>query len=146
NRCIEFQCIATRRGLGIPKHYPDLETDLVDKNYHCARARDRSGQLAQRLAHQPGVEAYVTVAHLALDLGTRNQATHRLKPQDINSTGANQRVSNLERLLARIGLRYQQFVDIDPEFAGVGRVEGMLCVDEGASSTAALTFGNHVQR
>src|SRR5204862_7689777 len=55
NRRIEFPCIATGWGLRLAEHYPDLETDLVDKNHHRARAGDRSGQLAQGLAHQPGL-------------------------------------------------------------------------------------------
>src|SRR6266851_10434863 len=86
------------------------------------------------------------VAHLALEFGTRNEGSHRINHQNVYRTGADERVCDLKRLLARIGLRYQQIVDIDPELAGIARVECMLGVDEGAGPTPALRLGNHVQR
>src|SRR6266436_4827806 len=88
----------------------------------------------------------MTVAHLALELGTRNEGSHRINHQDVYRTGADERVGDLERLLARIGLRYQQIFDIDAELAGVARIERMLGVDEGAGPTPALRLGNHMQR
>src|SRR6266481_2118147 len=88
----------------------------------------------------------MTVAHLALELSTRNEGSHRIDYQDVYRTGADERVGDLERLLARIGLGDQQIVDIDPELAGIARVERMLGVDEGAGPTAALRLRNHVQR
>src|ERR1700682_2852737 len=88
----------------------------------------------------------MTVAHLALELGTRDEGSHRINHQDVYRTGADERVGDLKRLLARIGLRYQQIVDIDPELAGIARVERVLGVDESAGSTPALRLGNHVQR
>src|SRR6516164_4411510 len=88
----------------------------------------------------------MTVAHLALELGAGNEGRHRIDDQDIYRAGADESVGDLKGLLAGVGLRNQQFVDIDPELASVARVEGMLRIDEGAGPTAALTLGNHVQR
>src|SRR6266849_10551509 len=88
----------------------------------------------------------MTVAHLPLELGTRNEGSHRINHQDVYRTGADERVGDLKRLLARIGLGDQQVVDIDPELAGIARVERMLGVDEGAGPAPALRLGNDVQR
>src|SRR5271169_931992 len=88
----------------------------------------------------------MTVAHLTLELGAGDEGSHRIDDQNIDCARADQRVCDLEGLLAGIGLGNQQFVDIDPELASVARVEGMLRVDERARPTAALALGNHVQR
>ena len=80
---------------------------------------DRAGELAQRLAHQAGLQADVAVAHLALDLGARRERRHRVDHDDVHRAGAHQHVGDLERLLAGVGLRDQQFVDVDTELAGV---------------------------
>src|SRR5690606_36470507 len=53
HRSVEFERIAARRGFGRPEHDADLHANLVDEDDHAVRARDRGGQLAQRLAHQP---------------------------------------------------------------------------------------------
>src|SRR6185312_5951457 len=67
DRSIEFQCITACGGLRIAVHHADLHAQLIDEDDHAARAADRAGQLAQALAHQPGLKAHVAVAHLALD-------------------------------------------------------------------------------
>src|SRR3984893_11276316 len=145
NRGVEFECVAARRGLRIAEHYSDLVADLIDEDQHCARTGDRARQLAQCLAHQPGVQPHMAVAHFAFELGARHEGRHRIDDQDVNGSGADQRVRYLERLLAGIGLGNQQVVDIDAELAGIGRVERVLGVDEGAGSAAALRFGNDMQ-
>ena len=131
---------------GIAEHHADLLADLVDEDHHCARTGDRAGQLAQRLAHQPGVQTHVAVAHLALELGARHQGSDQIDDQNIDRARADERVGNLERLLAGIGLGDQQIVDIDPELAGIGRIERVLGIDKGAGPAAALRFGDHMQR
>src|ERR1700730_9249308 len=92
------------------------------------------------------MEADVTVAHLALELGTRDERCYRINYQYIYRTGANERVGDRKRLLASIGLRYQQIINTDSELAGIARVERMLGVDKGAGPAPALRLGNHVQR
>jgi hypothetical protein len=42
-------------------------------------------QLAQRLAHQPRLQARQAVAHLALDLGARRQRGDRVDHQNITA-------------------------------------------------------------
>jgi hypothetical protein len=41
-----------------------------------ARLGDRAGQLAQRLAHQAGLQADMAVAHLAFEFSARHQRGH----------------------------------------------------------------------
>ena len=80
-----------------------------------ARAADRAGQLAQRLAHQPRLKADMAVAHLAFDLCPRHERGDRVDHQHVDRVRTNQRVDDLERLLARVGLRNDQLVDIDAQ-------------------------------
>ena len=46
--------------------------------------------------------------------------------QHVDRVGADQRVGDLQRLLARVGLRDDQFIDIDAQFLGIDRIERML--------------------
>ena len=108
--------------------------------------RDRGGELAERLAHQPRLAARQLVAHLAFELGARRQRRDGIDDQHVDRAGAHQRVGDLQRLLAGIGLRDQQVVDIDAELAGIDRIERMLRVDEGADAAALLRLGDGVQR
>ena len=106
------------------------------------RAVDRAGELAQRLAHQAGLQAHVAVAHLAFDLGARHERRDRIDDQHVDRAGADERIGDLERLLAGIGLRDQKVVDIDAELAGIDRIERVLGVDEGANAALFLRLGD----
>ena len=88
----------------------------------------------------------MAVAHLALDLGARHQSGDRIDDQDVDRVGADQSVGDLQRLLAGVGLRDDQIVDVDAELAGVDRVERMLGVDEGGDAAGLLRLGDRVQR
>ena len=91
---------------------------------------DRAGQLAQRLAHQAGLQADVGVAHVAFDLGLRHQRRHRVDDDDVDRAGADQRLGDLQRLLAGIRLRDEQLVQVDAAAARRRRVERVLGVDD----------------
>ena len=109
------------------------------------RARDRRGELAQRLAHQARLQAGLHVAHLALDLGARRQRRDRIDHEHVDRARAHQRVGDLQRLLAGVGLRDQEIVEVDAELAGIDRIERVLGVDEGADAAALLRLGDRVQ-
>ena len=96
------------------------------------RLGDGAGELAQRLAHEPGLHAHVGVAHLALELGLGDQGGHRVDDHHVDGAGADQRLDDLEGLLAGVRLGDEQIVGADAELAGVADVEGVLGVDEGA--------------
>ena len=102
------------------------------------------GELAQRLAHQPGLQADVGVAHLALDLGPGRERGHRVDDDHVERAGADQHVGDLERLLAGVGLGDEQLVDVDADGRGVDRVHGVLGVDVGADAAVALGLGHDV--
>src|SRR4051794_40966192 len=78
DRGVELQRPPTGRRLGRAEHDADLLPQLVDEDHGRAGVVEGTGHLAQRLAHQPGLEADVAVAHLALDLGARHQGGHRV--------------------------------------------------------------------
>ena len=145
NRRIELECIATRCRFGTAKHHADLHANLVYENNHRVRALDITRQLAKRLRHQAGLQTHMRVAHLTLDLRFRRQRGDRIDDNDADRSRANQHVGDLERLFAGIGLRYQQFVDIDAQFLGIGRIERVFRIDEGRRAAQFLYLSNHLQ-
>ena len=118
---VELQRVAARGGLRVAEHDADLQADLVEEDQHGVAAADAAGQLAQRLAHQARMQADMAVAHLALQLGPRHQGGDRVDHQHVDRARAHQRVGDLQRLLAGVGLADQQVIDIDAELAGIGR-------------------------
>ena len=103
-----------------------------------------AGELAQRLAHEPGLQAHVAVAHLAFDLGPGHEGRHGVDDEHVERTRADQHVGDLEALLTRVGLADQEIVDVHADRPAVHRVHGVLGVDVGARSTVALRLGDHV--
>src|SRR4051794_21892774 len=146
DRGVEFERVAAGRRLRAAEHDADLHPDLVDEDDHRPRPRDRAGQLAQGLAHQPRMQPHMAVAHLAFEFGARHQRRDRIDDEYVDRPGAHQRVGDFERLLAGIRLRNQQIVDIDPKLFGIERVERVLGVDKGAGAAAFLRLGDDVQR
>jgi hypothetical protein len=109
-------------------------------------AADRAGDLAQRLAHQARLEADMAVAHLALDLGPRHERGDRIDHQHVDRVRSHQRIGDLQRLLAGVGLRHDQFVDVDAQLLGIDRIERMFGVDEGGGAARLLRLGDGMQR
>ena len=110
------------------------------------RLADGAGQLAQRLAHESSLKPHVRVAHLALDLSSRRESGHRVDDHDVERAAADQQLGDLQSLLAVVGLRHQQLVDVDADPAGIRGVHGVLGVDEGRLASGLLRLGDHVQR
>ena len=96
-----------------------------------------AGELAQRLAHQPGLQAHLRVAHLAFELGAGDERRHRVDDQHVDGAGADEHLGDLERLLAGVRLRDEQVVDVDAQLARVDRVERVLGVHERGHAAAA---------
>ena len=117
HRGIEFERVAARGGLGIAEHDADLHADLVDENHKAARFRDRAGELAQRLAHQPRLQAGQDVAHLAFDSALGVSAATESIDDHVDRAGAHQRIGDFKRLLAGIGLGNDEFFQMStPSF------------------------------
>src|SRR5580700_6953973 len=143
---IEFERVAAGGGFRRAVHDADLHADLVDEDHHGVGAVDRGGELAQRLAHQAGLQAGLTVAHLAFELGARHQGRDRIDDQHVDRAGAHQGVGDFERLLAGVRLRDQKVVDQDAKLARIDRIERMFGIDEGTDAALLLRFGQAVQR
>jgi hypothetical protein len=86
------------------------------------------------------------VAHVTLELGLGDQRCHRVDDHQVHRLGAHQHVRDLERLLAVVRLGKKQLLGLDPELLGVGDVERMLGVDEGAHATFVQGQGGLARR
>ena len=80
-----------------------------------------AGELAQRLAHEPRLEAHVAVAHLALDLRARHERRDGVDDDEIDRAGAHEDLDDVERLLARVRLRDEELVRLDADRSRVVR-------------------------
>ena len=143
---VEPQRPSARRGLRVAEHHSDLHPQLVDKNQAGLRLVDQRLQLPQRLRHQPRLQAHLRVAHVAFQLLPRHQRRHRVHHHHVHCAGLNQRLRNLQRFVAAVGLRHQQVVHIHAQLARVDSIQGVLGIDERRHPALLLRFGNHVQR
>ena len=94
--------------------------------------------------HEARLQADVRIAHLALDLGLRGERGDGVDRDHVERARANEQLADLERLLARVGLRDEQLVDVHADALRVGRIHRVLGVDEGADAAATLRLGDHV--
>ena len=146
DRRVELQRAAAGRGFGIAEHHADLLAELVDEDQAGLRLRDDAGELAERLRHQARLQAHLRFAHLAFDFGARHERGDRVDDDDVDAVRAHEDFDDLERLLAVVGLRDQQVVEVDAELLRVLRVEGVLGVDERRHAAELLRFGDDLQR
>ena len=141
---VELERLAAGGRLGIAEHDADLLAQLVGEDGDGARLAERAGELAQGLAHEARLQTDEAVAHLALDLGARGERRDRVDGHHVEGAAADEHLGDLERLLAVVGLRDQQLVDVDADRLGVDRVHRVLGVDEGALAAALLRLGDDV--
>ena len=64
-------------------------------------AGDDARELAHRLAHEAGLQTDDRVAHLALDLGPRDQGGDRVDDDHVDGVGADEQFADLEGLSRR---------------------------------------------
>ena len=114
-RGVELERAAAGLGLRRAEHHADLLADLVREQAQRAGAVQVAGELAHRLGHHPRLQADGLVAHLALELDARRQRGDRVQGHDVDRAGAHEHVRDLERLLAVVGLRDEQLVDVDAD-------------------------------
>ena len=70
------------------------------------------------------------VAHLAFQLGARHERGDRVDDDHVDRTGPHEHLDDLQRLLAAVGLRDEEIVDVDAELLGVFGIERVLGVDK----------------
>ena len=73
----------SRRGA---EEHADLLAQLVDEDGGGAGGGQRTGDLAQRLAHEAGLETDVGVPHLPLDLSLGDQSRHGVDDDDVQAS------------------------------------------------------------
>ena len=69
------------------------------------------------------------IAHVAVDLGARNQRGNGVDHDHVDRSATDQRLDDLECLLAGVRLRDQQISQVDPAALGVHRIERVLGID-----------------
>src|SRR5262249_26502253 len=136
----------TSGGFRIAKHDADLLADLVDEDQARARLGNRASQFTERLGHQAGLQSHVAVAHFALKFGFWHQRRNGVDDEHVDRAGAHEAFGNFQRLLAVIGLRDEEVIDIYAESFRVSRIESMFGVDEGRHAADLLCFGDYLQR
>src|SRR5215218_53600 len=142
---IELQRPPSRRRLRRAEHDPYLLPQLVDENGRSPGAAEGPRELAQGLAHEPSLKSHVRVSHLALYLSPRHQGRHRVYNHDVQGAGADESISYLQGLFAVIRLGKVEVLQVNADSLGVGRVEGVLGVDEGGEASCSLRLGDDVQ-
>src|SRR5689334_9030667 len=114
HRRIELQRTAAGRRFGVAEHDADLLAQLVDEDESGLRLRHDARELAQRLRHEPRLQAHLRFTHLTVDFRLRHQRRDRVDHDDVDAARANEDFGDLERLFAVIGLRDEQVFQIDP--------------------------------
>src|SRR6267143_723163 len=146
HRGVELERVPAGSGLRRPEDDADLHADLVDEHDRRPIAAHHGGQLAQRLRHEPRLQAHVLVAHFAFDLGLGHQRGHRVDHHQIDRSAAHQGLRDLQGLLAGVGLGDEQLLDLHAQLPGVSHVERVLRVDEGGAPALRLHLRDGMQR
>ena len=146
DRRVELQRAAAGGGFGVAEHHADLLAQLVDEDQRGFRLRDGAGEFAQRLRHEARLQAHLRFAHFAFDFSAGHERRDRVDHDHIDAVRADDHLDDLERLLAVVGLRDEEVVEIDAELLGVGGVERVFGVDEGRHAAFLLGFGDDLQR
>jgi len=141
---VKFERHPARRRLRVPEHHADLLPELISEDHGRVRLLDRAGELAQRLRHEAGLRSHRRVAHVAFDLGARDERRHRVDHDRIHRPGADEGLGDFEGLLAGIGLGDVQVVHVHSATRRIYRVERVLHVYERAHPALALGFSDDV--
>ena len=141
----EFQRASARGGFGAAEHDADFLADLVGENTHAVRLADDGGEAAHGLRHEAGLAAHRHVAHLAVEFGLGDEGGDRIEDDHVDRVGANERLHDVERVFAGVGLGNEEIVELYADDFGVFRVKGMLDVDKGGETAGFLSFGNDAE-
>ena len=87
----------------------------------------------------------MAVPHVPLDLRPGHQGGYRVHHHHVDGTGPDQGLTDLQPLLAGVWLGDEHGVDVHPQGAGIGGVQGVLRVDEGHLAPALLGLRHDVQ-
>src|SRR6185436_10560280 len=144
HRAVELQGAAARRDLRVAEDDADLLAQLVDKNHRGFRLGDATRELAQGLRHETSLQARQRITHLAFYFSAWHEGGDAIDHDDINSVGAHECLTDLQRLLARIRLRDQEVVNFHTEGPGISGVQRVLDVDVAGRAAQLLRFRDDV--
>jgi hypothetical protein len=85
------------------------------------------------------------VAHLAVELGLGDEGGDGVEDDDVDRVGADERLHDVERVFAGVGLGDEEIVEVHADHLGVFRIERVLDVDEGGEAALALGLGDDAQ-
>jgi hypothetical protein len=85
------------------------------------------------------------ITHLTVEFRTRHQRSHRINYDHVDTIRANKSLSDLKRLLTRIGLRDKQVVDIHTELSCIVRVHRVFGINVCANAALSLGRRNHLE-
>mmetsp|Transcript_11888 Transcript_11888/g.47917 ORF Transcript_11888/g.47917 Transcript_11888/m.47917 type:complete len:378 (+) Transcript_11888:1299-2432(+) len=142
---VELQRITAGRHLWAAEHHADLVADLVDEDEHGLALGERGGDDAHGLRHHARLGAHVVVADLALQFALGHERCDAVHDDDVHCVRLHQSVADLQRLLAEARLAHEKVVRVHAQPLAVGRVEGVLGVDEGAGAAQPLCLGHDVE-
>ena len=141
---VELERVAAGGGLGVAEHDADLLAQLVGENDGGLGLVDGAAQFAERLAHEARLDAHGGIAHVAFDLGARHERRDRVDHHDVHAAGADEGLDDFEGLLAGVGLRDEQVVNVHTALGRVGGVEGVFHVNVGGGAAHFLGLGHDV--
>src|SRR5215211_3916920 len=142
---IELQRPPSRRRLRRAEHDPYLLPQLVDENGRSPGAFEGPRELPQGLTHEPCLKSHMRVSHLSLDLSPRYKGSDGVYNDDVEGAGADEGIRYLQGLFAVIRLGKVEVLEVNADSLGVGRVEGVLGVDESSEAPCFLCLGDDVQ-
>ena len=85
------------------------------------------------------------ITNVSVNFRFGDQGGNRVDNDDIDPTGTDQNLGDLQGLLTVVRLRDQQVVDIDSQALGIAGVEGMFGVDKRRGASGSLGLSNNVQ-
>ena len=92
------------------------------------------------------MQTHEAVAHFALDFRPRHQRRHGVHHHHVDGAGTHQRLGDLQRLLAGVGLGDEHVLDLHAQSAGIGGIQRVLGVHKGHLAALFLRLRQNVQR
>src|SRR3989339_228392 len=145
-RGIELQRVAASGGFRIPEHHANLHANLIDENDRAMRLVDDGRELAERLRHEPRLQAHMRIAHVALDFRLRGECGNRVDDDHVHRVRSHKRLDDFKRLFPVVRLRNEELVDVHADLLRIFRIERVLGVDVRGQASRLLNLRHDVLR
>ena len=91
------------------------------------------------------MQAYMGIAHVAVDLRLGDQGCHRVYNNDVNGAGPDHGLGDLQSLLTAVRLGNIEIVNIHADIFGIDRIQRVLGVNKAGDAAPFLHFRDHMQ-